>query len=121
MNTVTSIRNAKISAWIAELYLIIAVLGYWGLAKAFVNPVAIGMLAILLLLIWRKIALLGWIIGMVFLLLNLYMVAALNGELAEFTEFNSRALELLVGGILFLGCNILASILLLVKWGRRIG
>ncbi len=110
------ISNIKKS--FTEYYLIGSVLFYWFFTASIFNPVAIGLLIILgLQLVYQKKGM-GFTIGSIFLLLNLFMVLALLSELREFTEFSSSFYELLIVGSLYLGLNILVSLGMIVKYAR---
>ena len=113
-------RYQKIKGWLGEIYLIASVLFYWVISGTILNPVGIGLLLILLILIIGENPVFAWVISMLFLLLNLYLVLAMVDELNEFTEFNRRAMELLAGGCIYLGLNIVVSLWMLVKWGRKL-
>ena len=101
-----------------ETYLIAATLFYWISETILINWFAIGLLALLTTLIVTKNKVLGIVIASIWIVTNLYMVLALLSELSEFTEFNNKALQLLAGGTLFLGLNLMFSVMLLVKNAR---
>jgi hypothetical protein len=107
--------------WICELYLILSVTYYWILTGTLFNPIAIALLSILATLVVFQNKALGFMIGMILLLLNLYMVLAMISELNEFQTFNQKAIELLVFGTAYFGLNITVSIALVLKWGRNLG
>ena len=105
--------------WIPEIYLIVSVFFYWVSTGNVFNPIAFFLLMPLaVLVIWKK-EVLGIIISCLFLILSLYMVLALISELNEFPEFNRDARVMLLAGASWLGLNIILSIMMLIKWGKR--
>lgn len=102
-----------------EYYLIASVLFYWYFTATILNPVAIGLLLVLVFqLVYQKAAS-GIAIASIFLMLNLFMVLALVSELREFVEFTSNYYQLLIVGSLYLGINILVSSFMIYKYIRR--
>jgi hypothetical protein len=55
----------------------------------------------------------GIIISSIFVMINCYLVLALVSELFEFSEFNSKAQKLAIGGAFYLGLNILIGSIML--------
>ncbi len=108
----------NLKRYLPETYLIAATLFYWMSAAIVVNWFAIGLLSLLIFLIVTKNKVLGITIASIWILINLYMVLALISELSEFPEFNNAAFELLGVGSLFLGLNLIFSVILLVKYGK---
>ena len=86
-----------------------------------INPVAIGVVAIVILQVAFKNKISGLIISSIFLLVNLFMTGALFSELNEFQTFNADAKKLLFGGLLILGFNLLMSIMMISKYARKLG
>lgn len=110
MNTQTLRRLAP------ELYMVAGVLFYWISTANFLNPIAIVLLIVLGWQAYTQKFASGIVIATVFLILNLYMVLALLSELSEFTSATSNFYQLLIVGSLFLGCNLLASIFMILKY-----
>jgi len=104
---------------IPEFYLICATLYYWILTSSLLNPIAIALLAILIFQAISKKIITGLALAVIFIVLNLYMVLALLSELSEFTERNTAFDELLIMGSIFLGLNIVMSIIMFVKYIKR--
>jgi len=104
-----------------EYYLIIlAILA--GYTPPFsINPVAIGVIAIVILQIVFKNKISGLIISGLFLLVNLFMTGALFSEFNEFPTFNAAAKKLLFGGLSILGFNLFMSILMILKYAGKTG
>ena len=102
-----------------ELYLIAATIYYWTLTSNLFNPIAIGLLAILIYQITTRKLKLGLIIASVFILLNLYLVLALISELSQFSELNQNATNLLIFGTLFLGLNLCAGTFMFRKYIKQ--
>ncbi len=80
------------------------------------NPVSIVLAAILILQIIFRNKISGLIIAGIFLLINLYMFAALISEFNEFPEFNMDAKQLLFVGLSLWSLNMLASIVMIYKY-----
>lgn len=99
-----------------EIYLFFATIYYWILTPNLFNPVAIILFAILIYQIIYKNSTTGLVISSLFLLLNLYMVLALMSELFEFTEVNNGFLQMFLIGSIFIGLNIIVSIIMLIKY-----
>lgn len=113
-------KNLKaLRPWISELYLILSVTYYWIMTGTLFNPIAIALLLILVSLVVFKNNALGFSIGMILLLLNLYMILAMISELNEFETFNRKFYELLIFGTAYLGLNITVSVSMLLKWTNR--
>jgi len=102
--------------WMPESYLIVSVIYYWIMTGSLFNMVAIILLLVLMALIYFKNKALGASIAVLLLLLYLYMVLALISEFNEFPSFNKRAQQLLLFGSLYLGLNIILSVMMLIKW-----
>ncbi len=112
-------KEKKMIALGPELYLIAATIYYWTLTANTINPIAITLLLVLTYqIIYKKIAL-GLVIGIVFVLANMYLILALFSELLEFTELNQDWRNLLIFGLLFLGFNITAGLAMLFKYIRK--
>jgi hypothetical protein len=102
----------KLKNFIPELFLISSIIYYWVLSSNLLNPIAIGLLAILIYQIISKKNTLGLIISVVVIILNLFMVLALISELSEFGVVNQNWKNLVIFGSLYLGLNlVLASLM----------
>ena len=103
-----------------EYYLIIvAILA--GYSPPFsVDPVAIAVAALIILQILFKNKISGLLIGILFLLVNLFMMGALISEFNEFPTFSTDAKKLLFGGSLLLGINTFISILMIIKYAKYV-
>jgi len=99
-----------------EIYLTFATIYYWILTPNLFNPIAVVLLAILTYQIIYKNSTIGLVISSLFLVLNLYLVLALISELHEFTEVNDGFIKLILIGSIFLGLNIIVSIIMLIKY-----
>lgn len=82
------------------------------------NPLAIGFAILLSLQLYFKNKISGLFIGSLFALLNLFFLGAIIFEASEFDSFSSGLLQLLVGGFLIWGVNMLFSALVLRKYAR---
>jgi len=72
-----------------------------------INPIALGLVAILILQLVIKNKIMGFIIASLFFLINIYMPFALIHELTEFPTFNSGAKKMIWTGLLIFGVNML--------------
>lgn len=100
----------------SEIYLLLAVLYYWFLTSHLINPIAIVLFLILLILIKTQHKILGLISASLLIIINLYMVLALVSELSEFTIRNKDFYSMLLIGGLFLGLNIIMASIMLYKY-----
>jgi len=101
---------------IPEYYLIgLALLATYTLPFS-IKPVAIILAGILTLQVIYKNKTLGHIIASLFLISNLALLFALTSDLNEFPRFNANATELLFGGIILLGFNLVISAIMLLKY-----
>ena len=82
------------------------------------EPIVLGFTIIPLFQIITKHKISGLIIAFLFLLLNFYLLGALLSELHEFSAFNSKAKQLLIGGLTFWFLNIFISSLMIYKYTR---
>ena len=99
-----------------EYLLILAVLFYWVSASKVINPIAIGLLAILVIQIYTKNKVIGLIIPTVLILICCYMLLALFSEFNEFPTFNSEAKTLLFIGLSFFLSTILTCLIMIYKY-----
>ncbi len=82
------------------------------------NPISIVLAAILILQIIFKNKISGLFIAGIFLLINLYMLAALISEFNEFPEFNMDAKQLLFVGLSLWSLNMFSSIVMIYKYAK---
>ncbi len=108
----------KILLILPEYLLIASVLFYWISTANALNPIAIGLLLVLILQIFFKNQVVGIIIPVVLILVCMYMLLALFSELNEFPTFNSDAQTLLFVGLSFFLLTIGVSGLMIYKYGR---
>tara|TARA_R100001369_G_scaffold31497_1_gene55892 strand:- start:108 stop:458 length:351 start_codon:yes stop_codon:yes gene_type:complete len=106
----------KLKNFIPELFLISSIIYYWVLSSNLLNPIAIGLLAILIYQIISKKPTLGLIISAVVITLNLFMVLALISELSEFDVVNQNYKNLIIFGSLYLGLNVFLASLMFFKY-----
>jgi len=101
---------------LVQYLLIIAVLFYWHGTSNLLNPIAIGLLAILIFQIIFKNKVVGILIPCVLMLLSMYMILALFSEVNEFESFNRDAQRLLFIGLTYFLGTILISFLMIWKY-----
>ncbi len=101
---------------LVEYLLIIAVLFYWHGTSNLLNPIAIGLLVVLIFQIILKNNVIGVLIPCVLILLSMYMILALLSEVNEFESFNSDAQRLLFIGLDYFLGTIMVSFLMIWKY-----
>ena len=100
----------------AEYFLVLAVLVYWHGTSNLLNPIAIGLLAVLIFQIIFRNKVIGILIPCVLMLLSMYLILALFSEVNEFESFNSDAQRLLFIGLAYFLGTILISFLMIWKY-----
>ena len=99
-----------------EYLLIASVLFYWISVGRVLNPIAIGLLLVLLLQIIFRPRWLGLLIPVMMAVASLYLILALFSELSEFPSFNTEAQKLLFVGLGFLLSTLFISGVMIVKY-----
>jgi hypothetical protein len=100
-----------------EYYLMGMVFLYWfSPGVNYINPVAITLIAILILQAIFRNNVTGAIIGGLFLLANIFMLFALASEFSEFATINGSAVAMVVTGILIFGANIFMAGVMISKY-----
>lgn len=107
----------KIILNLPEYLLIAAVIFYWMSAGLVINYIAIALILGIVLQMIFKNRVVGVVIPCLMILVCLYMILALISEVREFPSFNSDAQTLLFVGLLYFILTILASVIMLVKYG----
>jgi hypothetical protein len=102
--------------YIPEAYFILSVVYYWIMTSALFNPFAFILLAALAAVLILKNKGLGVLLSVLFILINLYMFLALLSEYREFHEPSPAAHDLIMYGSIYLGLNLLMSMVLLMKY-----
>lgn len=101
---------------IPETYFTLSVLYYWVMTGTLLNPFALALLlGIAILLIFRNKAL-GLLLSILSILVNLFLFAALMSEYREFHEPTPASRDLILYGSVYLGLNLLMSLIMLVKY-----
>ena len=100
-----------------EYLLIASVLFYWGSTSLVLNPIAIVLIAFLVLQIILKNRFVGLAIPSVLILSCLYMLLALMSEFREFPTFNKEAQTFLFVGLTYFISTIAVSGLMIYKYG----
>lgn len=99
-----------------EYYLMILVILAGYSPPFYVNPIFIGVIGVLILQIVIKNKILGFILGALFFLINLYFIGALFSEFNEFTEFTHSAKQLLCTGLTIWIANLVFSLTMMYKY-----
>jgi hypothetical protein len=108
----------KIVLKLPEYLLIAAVIFYWFSSGNVGNPIAIGLLTILIFQIIFKNRIVGLIIPSILILACLYMLLALFSEFNEFPSFNAEAKKLLFVGLSFFISTIMVSAIMIYKYSK---
>jgi hypothetical protein len=101
-----------------EFLLLTVVVIYWVSAGVLLNPIAIGLVAVLLFQILKHNRDLGLLMSILFILISFFTLLALLSELSEFPAFNADAREMLLVGLLLLFPSLIASGLMFYKYSR---
>ncbi|MCT8339937.1 hypothetical protein MG296_07715 [Flavobacteriaceae bacterium TK19130] len=101
--------------WLPEMYLLLATAFYWVLTGLWFNPVALFLMGLLVIQMLYNPRSLGLFIASIFILLNVYLIAAMVSDLMDIAVFGYSAQQLLVFGLAFMGINLLMAFRLLFK------
>jgi hypothetical protein len=102
--------------FIPECYFILSAVYYWIMTSSLFNPFALILLVALAVLMFFKNKGLGVLLSILFILINLYMFLALLSEYRKFHEPSQAAHDLIVYGSIYLGLNLLMSMVMLIKY-----
>jgi hypothetical protein len=109
-------RLKEISLNLPEYLLVAAVIFYWASSGMIINPIAIGLITVLMLQIIFKNRIVGVLIPGLLIMTGLYMLMALMSEFNEFPTFNSDAKKLLFVGLSYFVSTIAISGIMLYKY-----
>lgn len=109
-------RLKKISLNLPEYLLIAAVIFYWTSSGMVINPIAIGLIIVLILQIIFKNRIVGVLIPSLLIMTSLYMLMALMSEFNEFPTFNSDAKKLLFVGLSYFISTMTVSGIMIYKY-----
>jgi len=98
-----------------EVLFILSVLFYWVSTSSLLNPVAITLFIIGIIMMLKRFRTLAVVVGVVYLIINAYMILALMSEFGEFSEINSQALSMLAVGGAFIVVNIYIGLRLIIN------
>ncbi|PTM04188.1 MAG: hypothetical protein DA407_13245 [Bacteroidetes bacterium] len=111
-------KTTQILLKLPEYVLVLAVLFYWASAGILINPIAIGLMALLVFQIIYKNQILGLIIPSLLIIICLYMLLALISEFNEFPTFNADAKKLLFVGLLFFISTMTVSVIMVYNYSK---
>lgn len=109
-------KRKRIFFILPEYFLIATVVFYWVSSGIKFNPIAFGLILILILQIIFRSRIVGIIIPGLLITVGFFMLLALISELNEFTTFNSDAKSLLFVGIPFIIFTIIVSGIMIFKY-----
>ena len=98
-----------------EILFILSVIFYWVSTSHLLNPVAISLFIIGLVMMLKRFKTLAVVVGVIYLIINAYMILALVSEFREFPEINSDALVMLGVGGAFIVINIYIGLRLIIN------
>jgi hypothetical protein len=99
-----------------EYYLVILAVLAGYKPPFFINPIAIGLIVILILQLIYKNKITRIVIAGFFIVINVYMLLALISEFSEFATLSADALQLLLGGLLLIILNLLVSAVMIFNY-----
>lgn len=100
---------------IPEILFLASVIFYWIAISFILNPVAIVLFVLALTMVFTDLKMLKVVVGVIYGLINGYMVLALISEFNEFPNLNIEAITLLLVGACFLAFNFYISFSLVIK------
>lgn len=107
--------KAQLKQWPEYLFSLSALV-LWIMEGELWNPWILIFLGVFVQqLIWQNAAV-GRTLAAITGLISIFFLLALVSELLEFQMFNSRAWELLLGGLLIIGSSLAASIFMMKKY-----
>jgi hypothetical protein len=109
-------NSQKLFLQLPEYLLILAIIFYWVSAAIILNPIAIGLIALLIIQIATKNKTLGLIIPGILIFSSLFLLMALWSELNELPTFNNDAKILLIVGLTFFLSTIVISTVMIYKY-----
>lgn len=99
-----------------EFLLIALTVFYWLSSGTFLNPVAIGLIVLLIIQFFLRNDFLGVVIPILLVMASIYLMLALFSEFGEFQVKDADARRLLIVGIPFLLATIASSVLMIRKY-----
>lgn len=105
----------SVSKWYPELFLIISVVIYWASVGAFLNPIAIILLALLFAQLTYRNRTLGLVISAILILLVSYIFLELLSKVINADAFLWTGLKMFVLGGIYIGVTGYYTIVLLIK------
>jgi len=98
-------------------FIILAILAGYSPPFSF-NPIFIGIVGIVIFQIIFKNRISGLTLGILFFLINLYFLGAVISEFNEFTEFNSKAKQLIYVGSGIYTLNLFFVLIMIYKYSN---
>ncbi len=98
-----------------EVLFLLSVVFYWFSTAVILNPVAITFLLLGLIMMTRLYKMLSVIIGIIYGLLNFYLVFALLSEFYEFPNVTGQAIYMMFVGSAFISFNMFISVNLIIN------
>ncbi len=104
----------------AEYALVLPVLFYWYYSGNVLNPVAIGLMLVLLGQFFFRNTVSGIVIPIVIIALVLFMLLALQSEFFDFKVFDGGARKLLAVGGIYLSVTLVMAVAMFFKYFKRL-
>ncbi len=106
----------KLFLILPEYVLVASALYYWYATLNMYNPIAIGLITILVLQIIFKNKISGIILSCIIMILSLFMVFAVLSEFYEFPTFSDKSKQFLIIGLLYFLSTLFVSLIMLFKY-----
>lgn len=101
-----------------EFFLVAAVLFYWISSGTLLNPIAIGLIILLIVQFFLRNDFLGVVIPVLLILASIFLLLALFSEYSDINIKNEDSSRLLIVGVPFILTTIAASGLMIRKYTR---
>ena len=101
-----------------EVLLIAVTIFYWISSGTIVNPIAFGLIAVLIVQFFVRNDFLGVAIPILFVLASIFLLMALFSEFSELTVKNAESSRLLLVGVSYVLIVVTASGLMIRKYTR---
>ncbi len=103
-----------------EFLLIAIVFFYWFSSGTLLNPIAIGVIVMLIVQLFLRNGIVGVVIPILLMMTSIFLLLALFSEYGEFSVKNAASTRMLIVGVSFILLTITASGLMLRKYSREL-
>lgn len=109
-------KTKEILLKLPEYLLLAGVCFYWYSSGTLINPIAIGLIGLLIYQLIRKNFVVGLVIPGLLIFGSLFMLMALISEFKEFPTFNAEAKRMLFVGLTYFLSTIIVSGTMIYKY-----